>query len=117
MLIGAGRLYDGLYAFIVASPTPIKSIAATTTTYELWHEQLGHLSRDRIKLLSSYVSGINFPISDHCGICPLAKQTRLPFCSSNTNSLAPFDLIHYDIWGPYRSHTFTYWVTLFFIYC
>ncbi|KAG9439538.1 hypothetical protein H6P81_019703 [Aristolochia fimbriata] len=30
----------------------------------------------------------------------LGKHTALPFHTSETRSLAPFDVIHYDIWGP-----------------
>lgn len=38
-------------------------------------------------------------------ICPCAKQTRLPFPSSSIKSTSPFDLIHMDIWGPYKVAT------------
>jgi hypothetical protein len=41
----------------------------------------------------------------HCDICPMAKQTRLPFNMSYISSHASFDLIHCDIWGPHRTHT------------
>ena len=34
--------------------------------------------------------------------CPLAKQSRLPFCHSVISSVKPFKLIHCDIWGRYR---------------
>ena len=38
-----------------------------------------------------------------CHICPLAKQHKLPFPKSTSVSLACFDLIHVDIWGPYSA--------------
>ena len=28
------------------------------------------------------------------------KQTTLPFNNSVSHALSPFDLIHYDVWGP-----------------
>lgn len=40
-----------------------------------------------------------------CDICPLAKQTRLSFPLSSIKTTAPFDLIHYDIWGSHKTHT------------
>ena len=36
----------------------------------------------------------------NCSGCKLVKFTALPFNTSFTSSLAPFDLVHYDIWGP-----------------
>ncbi|KAK4394268.1 Retrovirus-related Pol polyprotein from transposon RE1 [Sesamum angolense] len=38
-------------------------------------------------------------------VCPLAKQTRAPFPPSDTHAQHPFDLIHVDIWGPYKHAT------------
>ncbi|KAE8725286.1 hypothetical protein F3Y22_tig00009003pilonHSYRG00075 [Hibiscus syriacus] len=35
----------------------------------------------------------------------LAKQTRLPFPISQSRSNLPFQLIHMDLWGPYRIST------------
>ncbi|XP_075079734.1 uncharacterized protein LOC142164969 [Nicotiana tabacum] len=44
---------------------------------------------------------------DHCSICPLARQVRLPFShSSNSRVVAPFELIHIDVWGPYKISTY-----------
>ena len=36
-----------------------------------------------------------------CDICHLAKQKHLPFQSSIHISIAPFDLLHSDLWGPF----------------
>ena len=38
----------------------------------------------------------------HCSICPIAKQSRLPFPTSLSHSISVFDIIHGDVWGPYR---------------
>ena len=37
-----------------------------------------------------------------CNICPIARQTRLPFTSSAISTQRPFDLLHCDIWGPHK---------------
>ena len=40
-----------------------------------------------------------------CITCPMAKFAKLPFCLSNSKAQKPFELIHIDIWGPYRVQT------------
>ncbi|KAL0440753.1 UNVERIFIED_CONTAM: Retrovirus-related Pol polyprotein from transposon TNT 1-94 [Sesamum radiatum] len=38
-------------------------------------------------------------------VCPLAKQARIPFPLSESHSSIPFELLHMDLWGPYKEHT------------
>lgn len=50
-----------------------------------------------------------------CTVCPLAKHTKLPFPVSSSYSKSVFELLHCDIWGPYRVPTYNkkrYFVTL-----
>jgi len=42
---------------------------------------------------------------DHCIVCPQARQTRLHFQNSSTTINAIFDLVHMDVWGPYKVAT------------
>ena len=42
----------------------------------------------------------------YCSICHLAKQKHLSFVSNNNLTFAAFDLIHIDIWGPFKIVTF-----------
>ena len=42
----------------------------------------------------------------HCHVCHLAKQKRLMFPISNATSVAPFNLLHIDVWGPFYVPTF-----------
>ena len=72
----------------------------------LWHYRLGHPSSQRLALLKSIVPDLNSSINNNifdCHICPLAKQHKLPFPKSTSVSLACFDLIHADIWGPFSA--------------
>lgn len=41
----------------------------------------------------------------HYSICHLTKQCQLPFISSNSLSKSPFQLVHYEIWGPFTPFT------------
>lgn len=48
-------------------------------------------------------------------MCPLAKQKRLFFSSSNNMSVSAFDLLHLDIWGLFRVPTvdgYKYFLTI-----
>ncbi|XP_055824271.1 uncharacterized protein LOC129892727 [Solanum dulcamara] len=43
--------------------------------------------------------------SSPCTVCPLAKQTKVPFPVSNHTSKTLFDLVYCDVWGPYKVPT------------
>lgn len=41
-------------------------------------------------------------MKDHnCTVCPITKQTRLPFPTSVSISNSCFDIVHVDVWGSY----------------
>lgn len=40
--------------------------------------------------------------AEHCNICPLAKQTKLPFPRSMNKSVHFAERIHCDVWGPFK---------------
>ena len=73
----------------------------------LWHQCLGHRSSSRLKLAVPSFCSSDVSCTDHCHVCPMAKQTRLPFPISSITINVPFDLIHCDIWGPYKIPTHT----------
>lgn len=48
--------------------------------------------------------------------CPMAKFCKLPFSLSASQPTQPFQLIHIDIWGPYKVCThgsFKFFMTIF----
>uniref|UniRef100_A0A1U7YT25 Uncharacterized protein LOC104247922 n=1 Tax=Nicotiana sylvestris TaxID=4096 RepID=A0A1U7YT25_NICSY len=59
--------------------------------------------------IPSPYSKVSFP----CNICPMARQTRLPFPDSSIHSSKPFQIIHVDTWGPY--HTYAYSGSKYFL--
>jgi len=93
-----------------------------------WHNRLGHLSSDKLRILAKEIfcnnqlsvsnSNLNkdlFSIYDECSVCPISKQTKLNFKNSESKSKKPFDLIHIDIWGkfPITTHNgFSFFLTI-----
>lgn len=71
----------------------------------VWHVRMGHPSE---KMLHHLPISLNKESSlSMCEICQLSKQTKQPFPISHTRSDEILDLLHMDVWGPYRqkSHT------------
>ena len=108
MLIGAGeREREGLYWFReIITPT-----ALHTSVHEdlvLWHSRLGHPSSRITSLIPAVHSGSsdNEVLFPNCDVCLRAKQTRQCFPDSSNNAKEVFDLIHCDLWGPYRTTAF-----------
>ncbi|CAL5380597.1 unnamed protein product [Camellia sinensis] len=113
--LGIGRKHGRLYELIHLHVPDSSQITAPTTTttantattapplspFQLWHCRLGHLSVGRLKSLisSGHLGHVSSDVLD-CVSCQLAKQPALSFNKSDSVSLAPFDLIHSDIWGP-----------------
>jgi len=64
------------------------------------------------------IKNISFPfhsLDRKCTICPLAKHHVLPFLVSIFQAKSKFELIHLDVWGPYRHSTInkcTYFLTI-----
>jgi len=81
---------------------------------KLWHYRLGHMPMSNMKKvfpISTSCSKFSFP----CIICPMARQSKLPFPSSNISTTSVFELIHVDTWGPYKTPThngFRYFITI-----
>ena len=113
-MIGRGDKADGMYVLDVSKlglqstlPNNVHALVNKVSAHT-WHNRLGHLSNQRLDLLKHQLNcSSSLCNNEPCYICPLAKQKRLPFGSSNNLSSCPFDLIHCDTWGPFHlpSHT------------
>nr|GEU77986.1 putative reverse transcriptase domain-containing protein [Tanacetum cinerariifolium] len=69
---------------------------------ELWHCRLGHPAN---QVLSNLGKKMGFSKKDHMSphdICHKAKQTRNPFPLNDHKSKFVGDIIHSDVWGPYK---------------
>lgn len=92
-MIGLGKQRDGLY-YLVALATkrsktdphlPSKNKPTcnlTISSTDLWHNRLGHVSHLPLNFIAKNFLNISVHPIDACPICPLAKQSRLPFPTS-----------------------------------
>ena len=97
---GIGEERDGLYTLntnIKEESVRIKSlnVAECKETAELWHKRMGHAPMSVIRRLDIVKNKQAFSLQ-HCDICPLARQVRLPFPNSDTRAS------HCFIFDPYR---------------
>jgi histone deacetylase 1/2 len=123
--IGSAERRDGLYHLVQTNKASSPSNHGTSQPFisannanlpasALWHFRLGNLSNSRITLLQS-----KFPFVVHdstvvCDVCHFAKHKKLPFVHSQNKAIKPFDLVHFDIWGPISIkyvHNHSYFLT------
>jgi len=74
---------------------------------ESWHFRLGHLSFDKMKLVD--LPCTRTKTDNICSICPKARLHRQSFPLSNTRASRIFELIHVDIWRPYKCSTYDWY--------
>ena len=103
MLIGAGERKNGLYLYHgIRSAQAYQS--STENQLDLWHKRMGHPSFKVIQLIPNASSSHRSEcLNKACEICERAKQTKEKFPLSTYRASAIFDLIHCDLWGPYRT--------------
>ncbi|CAM8902863.1 unnamed protein product [Rhodiola kirilowii] len=106
--LGTGEYLQDLYQ-LQANTSKCLSVQSTDNLLSLWHIRLGHAPYNKVcDTLSAYVPNITCKsLKNNCDLCPLARQSRLPFSISTTNTKALFKHVHADIWGPYKVPTIT----------
>lgn len=119
---GKGTLSKGLYhlstSTVVNATNGQQSFAvinsSLTDEYTVWHNRLGHAPVSKLMFIDciKHCAQVTDKV---CVTCPMAKFTRLPFPISESHASKPFELIHTDIWGPYKVCTrrkFKYFLTI-----
>ncbi|XP_016496788.1 uncharacterized protein LOC107815682 [Nicotiana tabacum] len=106
-VLGIGKESGSLYVLkergaVVAAG----SVSKEHTEKALCHFRLGHASLKAMQYISSLQDRINTIQLESCSICPLAKQCGLQFFLSNSKSTTIFELVHLDVWGPYKVPTY-----------
>ena len=113
-VMGIGKLHGGLYKLLLPdSTTSAVNLHSSTVLAasskdqsQLWHDRLGHTPISVIKNIDSLSTNVNVNSTLPCDVCHFAKQSRLAFPVSNSKAATCFELIHCDVWGPYKRPTF-----------
>nr|GEY95952.1 cysteine-rich RLK (receptor-like protein kinase) 8 [Tanacetum cinerariifolium] len=117
---GLGRLMAGLYHLVIIPLEQVDSVFKklvyntmqtfalsvvkkdVSNSYDLWHHRLGHVPDSKLKHIKELPVSISKECLRQCLSCLMAKFTTLPYDLSDSHSVNIFDLIHIDIWGPYK---------------
>ena len=119
-IVGTGSQSAGLYLFDGNTHGEYVSGLCNSgficyVSRDLWHCRLGHPADQVMNVLQKTIGFRKGDQSTPCDICHKAKQTREPFPLSDHKSVSIGDLIHCDIWGPYRVTSrdgFRYFLTI-----
>jgi hypothetical protein len=80
------------------------------TSLKLWHCRLGHISRERIKLLikEEILAPLDFNDLDHCVDCIKGKYVKHIKKCRGTHSSGVLKIIYTDICGPFNVRSLYY---------
>ncbi|GJY13199.1 putative RNA-directed DNA polymerase [Tanacetum coccineum] len=117
-LVRTGSESGGLYLFDldkIGKFAKCNSVFVCHVCSELWHCRLGHPADQVLSILGKKLGFSKKGHMSPCDICHKAKQTREPFPLSDHKSKSVSDIIHCDVWGPYRvvsKDGFKYFLTI-----
>ncbi|XP_071695532.1 uncharacterized protein [Rutidosis leptorrhynchoides] len=115
---GTGKQDGGLYVFDDTHDSSFTASNCVSNCYascKLWHARLGHPSDQVLNVLKTKLSLKGDLNTEPCEICHKAKQTRLPFPLSEQKTTSLGDLVHLDLWGPFKIQSkegFKYFLTI-----
>lgn len=92
-----------------------RSCVAELDQCVLWHNRLGHAPMAKVKLTGCIDKIDHVSRSSICLTCPMARFTKLPYTHSKSCAKNKFELVHIDIWGPYKVTTkgyYSYFLTI-----
>ncbi|GJU01054.1 ribonuclease H-like domain-containing protein [Tanacetum coccineum] len=117
-ILGTGSESGGLHLFDVNKSNCIgqsNMVMNFHVSKLLWHNKLGHPADQVLSVLKRDLSIYDNTSVPVCEICQRAKQTREPFPLSDHKSKTLGELVHLDLWGPYRVHSregYRYFLTI-----
>ncbi|XP_071727911.1 uncharacterized protein [Rutidosis leptorrhynchoides] len=106
---GIGKEEGGLYIFN-NSENKCKdnfndNFVTCAASSNLWHMRLGHPS-DQVLLVLKNKLNLKIRIEEEpCDICDNAKQSRSPFPLSDHKTSSLGELVHLNLWGPFKIQT------------
>ncbi|KAK1422630.1 hypothetical protein QVD17_17916 [Tagetes erecta] len=109
-----GNQVEGLY-LCGSMLKPIKVCSSSYNGLNLWHSRLGHPSDNALAVIKNSLGIKTQSELSPCETCHRAKQHRVPFPLSDHKSKNIGDLVHLDVWGPYKVQScdgFKYFLTI-----
>ncbi|GJS27107.1 ribonuclease H-like domain-containing protein, partial [Tanacetum coccineum] len=104
--VGIGKQYNSLYLFDADNAYKHVSnncIASCSASKTLWHQRLGHPADQVLDVLKTTLNLDIHSKSNHlCDTCNKAKQARESFPLSNHKTTKIGELVHLDVWVPYK---------------
>ncbi|GJU75733.1 hypothetical protein Tco_1272803 [Tanacetum coccineum] len=95
-----------LYSFFSNCSVPNNyAFSVFNNKYSLWNHRLGHVSNTTLKHIPVISKCVSHAANESCLTCPMAKFAKLPYSFSDSHAKTPFQLVHIDIWGPYKVST------------
>ncbi|KAJ0452540.1 putative RNA-directed DNA polymerase [Helianthus annuus] len=95
-----GSQDSGLY-FVGKNGNSVNVCFNSFIKSNLWHSRLGHPSDQVLSVLKEMVD-VKSIEHGPCDVCHRSKQVRVPFPISEHKSKSIGELIHLDLWGPYK---------------
>lgn len=97
--------FEGLYHLILKDKhgdahATYYSSTCNLPDIALWNFRLRHISPSKMQSIHAIFPFIVLDKNVACDVCHYAKHKRNPYHSSFNKSKQPFELIHFDIWGP-----------------
>ncbi|GJX71737.1 ribonuclease H-like domain-containing protein [Tanacetum coccineum] len=101
--LGTGSQQGGLYFLDFKNQKNfIKCNHVISHSNTLWHYRLGHPFDQVLKALKHKIDVRGEGTTTPCDVCHHAKQTREPFSISDHKTTNVGDVVHLDVWGPYK---------------
>ncbi|KAL4591437.1 hypothetical protein LXL04_004402 [Taraxacum kok-saghyz] len=108
-IVGTGNENNGLYYLNSTSSNFFYksnfSVVNCFVSKVRWHNRLGHPADQALNCLKQKLDLKIENDSKPCEVCHKAKQVREPFPLSDHSVTNLGDLIHLDVWGPYKVAT------------
>ncbi|GJZ77445.1 ribonuclease H-like domain-containing protein [Tanacetum coccineum] len=117
-ILGTGSESGGLYLFDVIKSNCIgqsNMVMSFHVSKLLWHNILDHPADQVLYVLKNDLNMSDNTFMPICEIFQRAKQTREPFPLSDHKSKTLDELVHLDLWGPYKVHSkegYRYFLTI-----
>ncbi|GJR28421.1 putative RNA-directed DNA polymerase [Tanacetum coccineum] len=100
--VGTGSESNGLYFLNTGKRLVNNNIEVCCLSKCIWHNRLGHPADQVLSILKTKLDFEKDNTDNVCDVCHKAKQTREPFPLSEHKSKALGQLVHLDVWGPYK---------------